>query len=473
MKSVIQWVKRSLRRRLLFWLLPAAFLAGIVSSIGTYWGAFIELGDLLNDQMKYLARHISVSDDGKTMIPTPHAVHKQYYDDKADEILLEIWQNNQRQFTSDDQLNLPIPEQPGLHDVTLNQQTWHTFTEQRGNKLIRIAQAQDSRWEALAGLSVHLLWPVLSLLPLLALFLWFGIGYGLRPLKYIINELARRDAESMEPVTLESLPDELKPLGTELNRMLTRLEMAFSMQKHFIADAAHELRTPLMALSIQAEIAQQASDDEERKQSLLTLQSGVSRLSHLVQQLLTLARLEPENETRHQPVELQALCKSTIVDHLKLAEMNDIDIGLLSHRQVEIMGNPDTLRILLNNLVDNAVRYTPRHGRVDLSVEMSPDNVILEVLDSGPGIPVEERARVMERFCRGSNQDIPGSGLGLSIVSQIAQQHGATVQLTEGANGGGLCVKVFFYRMDKKNAFDNVLSGQKASSDRINQTTLF
>ncbi len=277
------------------------------------------------------------------------------------------------------------------------------------------------------------------------MFLWYGIGHGLKPLYQITSELKRRDAESLAPVGPGSLPNEIKPLVDGLNDLLRRLDRAFTMQKHFVADAAHELRTPMMALSIQTQLAKAASTEEEREQALSQLEGGVSRITHLAEQLLTLARLEPQEQAAvSESVELSALCKSVILDKIRLAEAKHIDLGLVTQGKAEIQGGPDTLRILLNNLVDNAIRYTPPHGTIDVAVRWKGNEVVLEVCDNGPGIPETEREQVLERFYRGSNQNVQGSGLGLSIVQRVATQHGARLVLGSGPNGKGLLAQVRF-----------------------------
>ncbi|MDE2203057.1 MAG: two-component sensor histidine kinase, partial [Burkholderiaceae bacterium] len=311
-------------------------------------------------------------------------------------------------------------------------------------KWIRVAQAANARWEALAGVAVHLFWPVLSLIPLLALFLWFGIGYGLKPLRQMAAELAQRNANSMEPIETAALPGEVRPFAGTLNDLLLRLEQAFTMQRNFIADAAHELRTPIMGLQIQAQLAERTRNAEERQAALGRLQTGISQLAHLAEQLLALARLDPQARTEAQPVELAALCKSVIIGHMRLAQASQIDLGLAEQAVAVVTGDADNLRILLNNLVDNALRYTGRRGRIDISVRQTSPGAVLEVCDDGPGIPVAERARVMERFYRGSSRTASGSGLGLSIVKRIAEQHGAAVSLDAGPNGKGLKVQVRF-----------------------------
>ncbi|MHA6128945.1 ATP-binding protein [Pseudomonas fluorescens group sp. PF-1] len=443
----------SLRRRLLLWLLPATFLAGLLASIGTYWGAVLELDDLLNDQMRYLAEHINV-EPGERVVPSDTGNRPSpLRDDNADEVLLQVWSAGVLSFTTDSALVLPPPVQTGFSDVQIGDQTWHTFASQRGGKIFRVAQAQNKRWEELAGLALHLLWPVISLIPLLALFLWFGISYGLKPLKTVATELSERNVNSLQPIASKELPGEVKPLVDALNDLLERLANAFTMQKHFIADAAHELRTPVAALRIQVELAQRATLDEDRQMSLSELQTGVTRLTHLTQQLLTLARLEPDAQSPvMQSVELSDLCKSVITDQVRRAEASGIDLGLAETTESSIPGDPETLRILLNNLVDNAIRYAGAHARIDIAVRDTGQGVVLEVCDNGPGINAAERERVLERFYRGNNQIGSGSGLGLSIVKTIAEQHGAQVVLDSPPDANGLRVLVVFPSKSEKYA---------------------
>ncbi|MEB0042065.1 MULTISPECIES: ATP-binding protein [unclassified Pseudomonas] len=441
----------SLRRRLLLWLLPATFLAGLLASIGTYWGAVLELDDLLNDQMRYLAEHINVDSGERVVLTDTGKKNSPFSDDNADEVLLQVWNAGVLSFTTDSALTLPPPQQTGLNDVQVGDQTWHAFVSQRGDKFIRVAQAQNKRWEELAGLAVHLLWPLVSLIPFLALFLWFGISYGLKPLRTVAIELSERNVNSLQPIASKALPGEVKPLVDALNDLLERLADAFTMQKHFIADAAHELRTPVAALSIQVELAQRATFDEDRQILLSQVQAGVTRLTHLTQQLLTLARLEPDAQSPViQRVDLSALCKSVISDQVRRAEASGIDLGLVEHAALCILGDPETLRILLNNLVDNAIRYAGAHTKIDLAVRNTDQGIVLEVCDNGPGINAAERERVLERFYRGNNQIGTGSGLGLSIVKTIAEKHGAQVGLDATSNGSGLRVQITFLSKSEK-----------------------
>jgi two-component system, OmpR family, sensor kinase len=394
--------------------------------------------------LRYVGEHVSV-DGGKLQVDPTNDYRQRLRSDGSDEVLVEVWQGRTLGYSSDAALGLPPPEVPGWQDVVAGATTWHTFVVERGDRLIRVAQARDARWEALTRVAVNFLWPVVTLVPLLAAFLWFGIGYGLKPLREIASELSRRDASSWVPVTPKALPSEVKPLVDALNDMIRRLEKAFHAQGEFVADAAHELRTPTMALSVYAELAQYAKTTDERSAALEQVHIGAARLNHLTQQLLAMARTEAGAlPTLREPVDLLALSKSVVLDQIHLAEGKQQDLGLAEQDAATVQGDPANLRVLLMNLVDNAIRYTPAHGRIDVAVRSVAGVVVLEVRDDGPGIPVADRARVLDRFYRGSHQGQQGSGLGLAIIKRIADHHGATLSLDIGDDARGLQVKVTF-----------------------------
>jgi two-component system OmpR family sensor kinase len=240
------------------------------------------------------------------------------------------------------------------------------------------------------------------------------------------------------------MPDEVAPLVDTLNALLSRLDTALTAQRRFVADAAHELRTPLTAIKLQAQIAQRSPDAKERQQALAELEAGVERAGHLVSQLLQMARLEPEGARGEATaVRLDELMKSVVGAFSAQAEARHIDLGITEASPVELIGRPDNLRVMLNNLVDNALRYTPPGGRVDLALALAGDRAILTVSDNGPGIPAEDRGPVFERFHRLAGGDIPGSGLGLAIVREVVHQHHAGIALDE-TPGGGLTVRIDF-----------------------------
>jgi two-component system OmpR family sensor kinase len=438
----------SLRRRLLLWLLPAACALGVLASVGTYWGVLRELDDVLDDQMRNMSNQIVVGPDGVLSLRSHAPGTHPYRADDLDAVLLQVWRHGKLVYSTDNDSPLPPPVQPGIDTIDVDGQSWRTYVTQRAGTTIRLGQARRARWTAIAGIAVHLLWPVLSLLPLLALGLWFGIGYGLRPLRAIADGLTRRNANNLEPVDVATMPNEVRPLAEAINDLLARLDRSFTLQRHFIADAAHELRTPIMGLSIQSQLLQRATTPDARERILAQIHTGTTRLAHLAEQLLTLARIEPDaQDAALAPVDLAALCRSVVAERARVADAHRIDLGAVGPASpVVVDGHADALRVLLNNLVDNAIRYAGDGARVDVSARIDGGAPVLDVSDDGPGIPEAERAHVWERFYRGAGMQAttPGSGLGLSIVKRIAERHRATVALSTSAGGHGLTVTVRF-----------------------------
>ena len=275
--------------------------------------------------------------------------------------------------------------------------------------------------------------------------MWLAVGRGLRPLREIATEVRLRDANTLAPLAVRDMPDEIAPLSDALNQLLARLSHAIDTQRAFVADAAHALRTPLTALQLQAQLVERADSAATRQQAVAQLRQGLERITHLVAQLLTLARQEPgAAPPPHEPVDLRALAGDVVAQMSQAALDRDIDLGLedTGPEPVTVRGDADALRILLTNLIDNALAYIPRGGRIDVQVAHSADGVELMVADNGPGIPAAERARVFDRFYRAPDAPTGGSGLGLAIVAEVAQSHGARVALEDAAPG--LRVRVVF-----------------------------
>jgi two-component system OmpR family sensor kinase len=285
--------------------------------------------------------------------------------------------------------------------------------------------------------------PLLALLPLLAIVVWVAVSKGLAPLRRITRELQARDADALSPLGEADLPEETRPLVGATNALLQRLRRAIEAQRSFIADAAHELRTPLTALRLQAQIAARAQTDGERQSAFADLQRGLDRSTRLVEQLLTLARQEPgAREAPQERFDLAALARSVVSDLAVLAAARGIDLGITRSEPAFISGSPDAVRILLSNLVDNALRYAHAGGRVDLAAEALDGQASVIIEDTGPGVPAENLGNLFERFFRVPGQSMPGSGLGLAIVKKIADAHHAEVGLEN--TGTGLRVTVRF-----------------------------
>lgn len=365
---------------------------------------------------------------------------------------LQVWSNNGKLLLHSPYSPLPplTSEEEGFSDKTLNGQDWRIFTAYNPKAGIRtvVAEGYNTRNELGHRIAQDDLYIMLLTFPLSGLLIWIIIGKGLDSLDAVAKEVANRAPSHLQPVDLEGVPDEIRPVIDELNKLFTRLQQAFDREKRFAADAAHELRTPLAALKAHAQVAMNTTSEQERQIALQKLSTGVDRSTHIVQQLLTMSRLVPESPTINDLVDvnLTSLACEIVALLAPVAIEKGTDIELKNAEEtLFVKGNYTALSILIRNLVDNAIRYTPKNGKVVIEVAKKGKHVTLSVSDNGPGIPTELRARVFERFYRVLGNKSPGSGLGLSIVSQIAQLHEAKVKLlTTKGSETGLCVQISF-----------------------------
>jgi len=337
-------------------------------------------------------------------------------------------------------------QQDGFSNRVIERKSWRVFSawDSRNRYLVQVAEQREAR-DHLAGTVVgSMLLPMLIMLPLLGALIWFGISRGLRPLNAISNEVAQRQAESLEPMSLNAVPDEVAPLVQDLNRLFERVRESLNKERRFTADAAHELRTPLAAIKTQAQVAQAASKNDERQQALASVVEGCDRAARLVEQLLTLARLEPENFKIEEACDLRAIARDVIAELAPKAVSKNIELQLIAEQQASVKGDAALLGILVRNLADNAVRYSPNDSTVQIRIQSTAGVIELAVCDQGPGIPEEEQARIWDRFYRVLGSGETGSGLGLSIVKQIADLHHAEIETARGENGKGLCFIVRF-----------------------------
>lgn len=340
-------------------------------------------------------------------------------------------------------------DKEGFSETILNGQAWRVFSrwDSRHEFMIQVAEPLAGRESLARHITLKMLLPTFAALPVLALLIWFGVGAGLQPLQQLKQEVKQRTANRLEPVAMIGVPEEVTPLVKALNDLFARLESAFESERRFTADAAHELRTPLAALKIQAQVALRATDQAERYLALENVLRGVDRATRLVEQLLALARVDPETAAAgYKQVDLHGLAATVMRDLAPLAHAKQIELALeedAANILCSVLGDDAQLKLLLRNLIDNAIRYTPEGGRVSVSVK-NQAGVMLEVRDTGPGIPEAEREQVLQRFYRiaGTGQD--GSGLGLSIVRRIVELHGAKLVLSDNDIGSGLLVRVFW-----------------------------
>ena len=432
---------RSIRRELLTWLLLGIALAVAAAAVGTYWRARDEANSLFDYQLKEMAA--SLTDAPFAAVPAGAGA----IGTGSDAMVVQIWDRNGVQlFLSQPHRVLPQNAQLGFTTVATDNGPWRVFSTLAAGQVVQIAQPMSARRELAASMALRTIMPLLAVLPFLAILIWFTIARGLKPLDKVAAAVARRSPALLEPLPERDLPREVQPLVGALNNLLSRLRHTLDAQRAFVADAAHELRTPLTAVHLQAQLAERASTEAERATALTELKGGLERATRLVEQLMTLAREEPGvADAPLTAVDLAALAREVIADLASLAGAKGIDLGLSSTAASMVNGDVDALRTLISNLVDNAIRYTPAGGRVDVALADDTGSAVLTVRDSGPGIAVEDRERVFDRFYRGTGAGgIRGSGLGLAIVKHIAERHRADLELGPGIDGRGLGVTVRF-----------------------------
>ena len=279
------------------------------------------------------------------------------------------------------------------------------------------------------------------------LLIWFAVRDGLRPLRRLAGAIGRRSAERLLPIDESNVPTEILPLTNALNGLMGQLDQALSAERRFASDASHELRTPLAVIRVHAQIAKRSEDAAERAEALEALILGVDRATHLCSQVLTLARLDPDAaESVHRTASLTDAVAQAVEDKQAAARLKSVAVtdALPEGDLPEVVIDPSALGVLVSNLLENAIKYTPEGGRVRISAMTRGGRVALQVADSGPGIPAADRERVLERFYRRDGQSASGAGLGLSIVRRICELYGAEISLLDGENGGGLSVEVTF-----------------------------
>jgi len=433
----------SLRARLLAWLMAGVVFVGAAGGWIVYRNALIEADAFFDYHLRQTALILRDQPVEYLLVPQlPQA-------DAAYDFVVQVWSlDGVRVYLSRPHAVLPDITTLGFATVATSEGRWRVFGVQALTKVIQVAQPMSVRQHRAVELALQTLKPFALLLPGLALLIWLTVGYALEPLQRLTALVKARRVSTLEPLPATPLPDELLPLAAALNDLLARLRGALERERAFMADAAHELRTPLTALHLQMGMLARASSEAERAAATETLSAGVQRIIRLVEQLLSLARQEPRAQGERVPVRLEELAREVVAELVPLADSGRIDLGVSTAEPLSVHGDPDDLRTLLRNLVDNAVRYSGAGGRVDVSVEevASGDGRMarLTVSDNGPGIPPEERERVLDRFYRRAGSQPPGSGLGLAIVKAIADAHGAAVQLGDGPSGKGLSVSVLF-----------------------------
>ncbi len=433
----------SLRARLL-WLLLAVVLAGtLTQGLFAYRTALAEADDIFDYHMQQMALSLRAGlPAGAVGLVSPDL------EGASDEFVVQIWSaDGLRIFQSGGRAALPQHAVLGFSEVQTRTGRYRVLSVQIRGQVVQVAQNLAVRHQMARTLALRTVAPTLLMAPLLMLFVWWVVTRSLAPVSRVRRQLAQRQSADLEPVSEDGLPDEIRPLVHELNGLFGRVREAFEAQKSFVADAAHELRTPLAALKLQVRGMRRASDDEARERAASRLEAGIDRASRLLEQLLVLARHQAAAPgTPAHPRSLTDLVRQAVADAAASAQARDIDLGMAPSDEAAIACHPDAIEMLLRNLLDNAIKYTPGGGTVTVQVRMQAGEVVLSVDDSGPGIAPEDRERVLDRFYRVPGSDATGSGLGLAIVKAVADLHGASLVLAASPELGGLQVELRFAR---------------------------
>ncbi|MDO8264660.1 MAG: ATP-binding protein [Gallionella sp.] len=438
--------RTSLKQRLLALVLAAITLVWLGATAFTYHDAREEFDEVLDAHLAQAAALLVVQATHEIdELETEHTPLLHKY---ARSVAFQVWEKGQQMRLH----SANAPQQPlasrerGFSDNIIDGKRWRVFStwDESGEYLIHVAERSDVREELARDIAGNLLRPLWFSLPLLALLLWIAVTRGLRPLDKLAREVEQREPDNLAALDASSVPREVVPLIERLNRLFTRIDASMQKERRFTADAAHELRTPVAAIKAQAQVARAASGEAERIHALDNAILGCDRAAHLIDQLLTLARVDTLDCGVAEPCQLRDIAAEAIAALAPAALENGVQLELLTGDEATVNGNPGLLRVLLRNLLDNSIQHTPPGTSVQVSITQEPGAVCLSVSDNGPGIPEQERDKVLERFYRPLGTQASGSGLGLSIVKRIAEVHDAALQMQPASEGQGLRVTVRF-----------------------------
>jgi two-component system OmpR family sensor kinase len=436
----------SIRRWLLGWLICGLAAASGIAAFAIFHTAREEANELFDYELRTVALSLPSN------LETAETVERQGSEFEGisdDRILIEIWDKG-GSLVYHSRLSPVLARLPaGIRTIERGEAHWRVLGLQQPDRFVQVAQPVSVR-EALAlHLALHTLWPLGLLMPVTIVLVLFVVARGLAPIGGLSRSLATRSLDSLEPLRLDGqVPVEIRPLVDALNDLLQRLNAASQAQRTFIADAAHELRSPLAALKLQLQAASNNGTLRDDGQTIERIDTRLNRIIRLVQQLLTLAREDANPANEGVSVSLRKIGEQAVSDFSLLAEQKQIDLGLEFRHPVtqdnpcDVLADPHGVSVLLNNLIDNAIRYTPQGGRVDVVLCLTGERLGVDVVDTGPGIPERELERVLDRFYRGEHTKGTGSGLGLAIAARIAQRQQLTLKLANNVEPAGLTVSV-------------------------------
>ena len=442
---------RSLQARLLLLLLSGVALVWLVTSVLTWYDVRHELDELLDGHLAQAAallvvqqaQEIEPDDDRELDAPTLHRY--------APKVAFQVFHDGRLALRSANAPVAPMVEanldfMSGLKTVQIQGQAWRVFAAHGAERDVQVYVGEQigSRNEILWAVLRSTLWPLLIALPLLVGAVWWAVRLGVQPIRRLGRVLAERQPQALSPVTLTNVPSEMAPMIDALNSLFERIGQLLESERRFTADAAHELRTPIAAIRVQAQVAMLEADDALRRHALQGTLEGCDRATRLVEQLLSLSRLEAAQTPDMGKIDLRALARQVVAELVPKAIGKQQSLEFEGSEPCTMPGNETLLAVLVRNLVDNAVRYSPPAARIRVSVRRQAGRVVLDIEDSGPGLDAADRQRLGERFFRVAGSVESGSGLGWSIVRRIAAVHQMTIDLGRPTALGGLSVQVIY-----------------------------
>ena len=437
---------RSIRKELLTGLIAGILVTTVVIGAVSLWGVRDEIHEIMDYEMEQTALFM-LWNRGEKQVRTRSDF------EESDEIIsdVQVWDDGSLVYSTKDSPDFPQVSAAGFETVDVGGRSFRVFLLVRNGKKVQVSQAMDIRRRVITGVLLKILLPFLSMI---LIFLWWiphVIHRSFRPLETLRSNIRVRKASMLSPIPDGGVPEEILPLVRELNSLLSRLDGALKGQKQFLADAAHELRTPLTALDLQIQNARYALTEEEKDALMEKLKRGIKRASTMVNSLLTISRMESgflKNEVSD--VDMNMVAAKALADASPIAGQKGMVLRFDPKGKIHIRGNEGSLGVMMAYLLDNAIKYSPRETEIKVAVEATAAAVVLTVEDRGPGIPPDEREKVFRRFYRYNGHIAPGSGLGLSIVKEIADFHGAGILLDDVSGSGGLKVTVRFPRLPRE-----------------------
>lgn len=430
----------SLKKQFSIWMFGILVVVGVLAAGISYFLARDDATALLDEELRLVAESI---DEGSQLASMQQTFSRESRAQARRDFVLQVWYEDKPVRSSRPAFQLARGTVSGFSSMPGEHGLWRVYTLVYPDRTVQVSQSYAVRSEIATDSALRTLIPILALIPLLWLLSTVGVRRILKPLEAVTQAATTRDATSLAPLPVAAIPEEVTPLVMEMNALLERLERAIKSQQQFVSDAAHELRTPLAAMRLQIENLMHSCTGNETQKLGDELMAGVKRATHMVNQLLKMARFEVKRQSAPHALDLTDLVASCIGNLIPVAEAKGIDLGMDHAEAARVLSDADDLAIVFNNLIDNAIRYTPQGGRIDVSLIRSGDYAVVEIVDDGPGIPDALLGRVFDRFFRASSPETEGSGIGLAIVKAILERESAAIALYNRRDGNsGLVARV-------------------------------